>query len=246
MKPFFNRGLNTLLVTLTVVLACTNLSTYSDLQKYREIGKELTGEEKPADYFYKRYEEINKRRNDKFENAHAKMYLGIAAHMGYDDAQETLAYYISDRNHLGNQELSDKVKLRWRKRAAQQGTPEAQFNYAQSIACPIGPWERLTLDARAHREAELREAFGWFQKSAGQGYYDAMRQLARWYRKGIGCDKNLEEALTWAKRAYDLQDKRGGNYEYDALPSFFQQICPRAPPRAGSAACRRNESRTLH
>lgn len=216
MKLSMSRKLNILLAALIVVLVWTNLSTYSDLRKYREIGKELTGEEKSADYFYRKYEENHKLYNNEVENEYALVYLGIAAHMGYDEAQASLGLYISDRDTLG--ESSGEVGLRWRKKAALQGKPQLQYSYAFNSAFPIEPWEHLTTEETAQREMALREAFDLYKKSAEQGYYSAMRQTARWYRKGIGCEKNLEEALRWAKRAYDyVESQREGGEERDAL-----------------------------
>lgn len=211
MKPSIIKWSIILLTLSVVALSVCTLTMYCDLRQYREIGIELTTKAKTADFFYHKYRSIIKGQNNKYNDEHGMMYLGIAAHMGHDDAQGHLAY------HLGNQAIKFQDEqygiagLEWKKYAAAQGNAKHQYSYASSIGFPIQPWEHyLTTEEKIKREHDLKEAFVLFEKAANQGHIESQRQLAQYYLHGFGCEKNLNEALHWALQVYTYEDENGG------------------------------------
>lgn len=200
------RVLSVLLLILLVVLGGTCLSLYTDLQKYREIGEALTTEEKSARYFYEKYRELG--REQAWENEHARMCLGIAAHMGWDDAQAILMYHMAEAAEFPGGPMRS-AGLNWGMKAALQGKPEYEYRYARCLALPAEFLEEEERDEVSSAPA-LREAFVWLRMSAAQGYGPAARVLSRWYASGIGCEKNPEEAARWGKQSYEYQRSRMG------------------------------------
>lgn len=221
MKTLFIKRAKILSFCGVLALLCMNVSMYCDLQKYREIGHALTGEEKPAEYFYQKYHEINKDYNDKFKSEHAKMCLGIAAHMGLDDAQAWLGYFLQTPYR---DEQTEKHGLQWVKKAAEQGKAKHQFSYASCIGFPIGEWERLTPNEKARRETGCKAAFSLYRKAAEQGHVGAMKKLAQWYQYGYGGVKNLEEALRWAKKAYEIEREEGDNHVAYRIGEIYMEM----------------------
>lgn len=50
-------------------------------------------------------------------------------------------------------------------------------------------------------EADLPQAFEWFQKAAAKGDADAMVKMAAYYRDGIWVDVNPAESISWLRKA---------------------------------------------
>lgn len=208
MKAAITKWSIILLSVSVIVLSGCALTMYVHLRKYREIGTELTTNAKTAAFFYQKYRSIIKEQNNKYNDEHAMMYLGIAAHMGCDDAQGHLAYHLGNQAIKYQDEQYEIARIEWKKYAATQGNPEHQYSYATSIGFPIAPWEHyLTTEQRSKRENDLKEAFVLFEKAANHGHVEAQRQLAHYYLHGFGCTKNLQEALRWALQVYAYEDK---------------------------------------
>lgn len=204
------------LIVLTIGLAVCNGLLYSSLRKYRTIGAALTTNAKSAEHFFQEYENLTGGQNAQFKNEHAMMCLGIAAHMGYDDAQARLAYYLDNLALQDGQ--YEPMQLDWRRKAAAQGKPEHQYTYASSIGFPIQPWEKhLTQEQRENRIVRLSEAFELYRKAAEQGYHEAQSKLAQYYLNGYGCRKDLAEALRWAQKAYDFEKQQGDTNHVSAM-----------------------------
>ncbi len=55
-------------------------------------------------------------------------------------------------------------------------------------------------------EKDWDEAFKWYEKAASHDIPLAVRQLARMYFSGEGCETNLEKALELYNKAADLGD----------------------------------------
>ena len=53
------------------------------------------------------------------------------------------------------------------------------------------------------REKDNFEKFKYYQNGAEEGNKYSMKKLAEYYRNGIGCEKNIEKAEMWQKRAND-------------------------------------------
>lgn len=80
------------------------------------------------------------------------------------------------------------------KQAAEQGNPEAQYNfgvcYQQGIEVPLS--DSLAND--------------WFLKSAKQGWKDAQYKVAYSYARGRGWEKNDKQAFFWSLRCAEQED----------------------------------------
>jgi hypothetical protein len=59
-------------------------------------------------------------------------------------------------------------------------------------------------------EKDLTEAFGWYLKSAKQGYAQAQFRVGMCYKDGSGVGVDLVEAIHWINKA----SEQGGIYEY--------------------------------
>ena len=53
------------------------------------------------------------------------------------------------------------------------------------------------------REKDNLENFKYYQNSAEEGNKFSMKKLAEYYRNGIGCEKNIEQAQIWQDKADD-------------------------------------------
>lgn len=221
MKIRFIKGLKALSVLGVLALLCLNVSMYADLQKYRKIEQELIGEEKTAEYFYQKFKDYGREYKYRENSEHGMMCLGIAAHMGLDDAQAHLGGYL---NRPLKNELSHAHGLHWIKKAAEQGKAKHQYCYATYIGFPVKPWEHPTNDERAKSEADCKTAFNLYRKAAEQGHLEAMIKTAQWYQCGYGGEKNLEEALRWAKKAYEIEREDGKNYEAYTIGAIYMEM----------------------
>lgn len=181
-----------------------NLIMYSNIQKYREICTELAEKARPADFYYQRYRDIMSQK-DNFKDEHALLYLSIAANMNHDDAQVSMADVVADVA-LKNPRYQD-AEREWLRKAAQNGKAENLYAYAAHIGFPIEAWEHyLSKEQREQREKDLQEAVVCYGKAAAQGHIKSMRRLAQYSLKGIGCKKDLNTALYWAKKVYAYEE----------------------------------------
>lgn len=74
----------------------------------------------------------------------------------------------------------------WYEQAAEGGLAEAQNIWGEYL----------------YKKAMCAEAVNFYRKAAQQGHKYAARNLAECFEKGAGCQKNLQEALCWYKKAY--------------------------------------------
>ena len=74
----------------------------------------------------------------------------------------------------------------WYEKAAEGGLAEAQNIWGEYL----------------YKKAMCAEAVNFYRKAAQQGHKYAARNLAECLEKGAGCQKNLQEALCWYKKAY--------------------------------------------
>lgn len=74
----------------------------------------------------------------------------------------------------------------WYEKAAEGGLAEAQNIWGEYL----------------YKKAMCAEAVNFYRKAAQQGHKYAARNLAECFEKGAGCQKNLQEALCWYKKAY--------------------------------------------
>lgn len=212
-------GIKALCVVGVVILIWANVSMYFALERYREIERDLVGPEKPAEYFYQKYKDYGNEYKYRRESEHGMMCLGIAAHMGLDDAQARIGNYLLDSM---KSELDRAHALQWKEKAAAQGKAEHCFGYAESIGFPVEEWSHPTEEERAQSEADCKVAFGLYLKAAEQGHVGAMKKAALWYNRGIGCEQNPEEALRWAKKAYEIElEEYDDNYEAYAIGAIY-------------------------
>eukprot|EP01087_Luapelamoeba_hula_P004406 TRINITY_DN1434_c1_g2_i1.p1 TRINITY_DN1434_c1_g2~~TRINITY_DN1434_c1_g2_i1.p1 ORF type:complete len:611 (-),score=134.94 TRINITY_DN1434_c1_g2_i1:733-2565(-) len=146
-----------------------------------------------------------------------------SAESGYGLAQSILAYcYMNGELGVEKNLLTAR---KWYERAAEVGGPDAQFDLAISYATGARPpppgsdvfgttskvdisssnnnsTDNTTtatagLTASGEVLADLPRAALWLEKSANGGKADAQYTIARWYKKGIGVERNMEKALFW-------------------------------------------------
>lgn len=79
--------------------------------------------------------------------------------------------------------------LKWYRRAAEQGLPEAQFTLGLMYANGQGVPQDYT------------EAMKWYRKAAQQGYADAQSNIGFMYDHGQGVPQDYTEAVNWYRRA---------------------------------------------
>jgi TPR repeat protein len=90
----------------------------------------------------------------------------------------------SDTNNNAREQDFEAVK-----RAAEQGSADAQFNLGVMYAKGFG----VTQD--------YAEAMKWYKQAAEQGYVPAQYNLGMMYDKGLGIARNDAEAVKWYRNA---------------------------------------------
>jgi TPR repeat protein len=82
----------------------------------------------------------------------------------------------------------------WSQKAAEQGSPVAQYLLGQIYQHPWDPEVR-----------DLNAAFKWYSKAADQGYADAQDELGGMYELGLGVPRDYAKAEQWFAKAGDLR-----------------------------------------
>ncbi len=82
------------------------------------------------------------------------------------------------------------------KKAAYQGYPEAQFEYAQTFE-NINYWGE-------NPTPNNKKSFYWYQRAANSGYIEAFNNLAVFYENGYGCKKDIDKAVELYKKGAEL------------------------------------------
>lgn len=115
-----------------------------------------------------------------------------AAEAGYGPAQLWLGNFYFQMAQ--NNEDSAYHKLAWNYfiQAAEAGDPQGQL----SVACMLGRGEGVARDPA--------QAVFWLRKSAEQGYFAAMRNLAMCYLVGEGTPSNDRDASLWFQKYYQI------------------------------------------
>ena len=94
-----------------------------------------------------------------------------------------MAYFEGEVN--GESELSQ--GLSYMKKAAESGNDKIENMYAEML----------------HTMGLIHEAFIWYERAAKHGNVDSQVKLAQDYFAGTVREKNTQEALYWAKKAFD-------------------------------------------
>jgi len=134
--------------------------------------------------------------------AEAAPYLLQAAEAGHADAQDDYGF-LCRSGHGVPQDLE--AAESWYTKAAEQGHADARHNLAVLLVEKGG-------------ETGIKSAFAWFKVSAGEGHALSQLQLAHWYRRGIGVDADLTEALRLFSSSADQ-----GNQDAAALTRIAQR-----------------------
>ncbi len=111
--------------------------------------------------------------------------------------------------HGGKENASARIEaVKWYRLAAEQGHVKAQCRLG---ACLAAHW--VNSSPVPLTEDNKREGLMWLKKAAKQDSAEACIELAECYWFGVGCEKDLEEAVRWVKLALRLDDEQsGGNY----------------------------------
>jgi uncharacterized protein len=110
------------------------------------------------------------------------------AKAGDADAQNRLSFIYSQ---AGN----SKESCRWKRTAAQNGNPEAQFS--------MGDYYELGLCGISK---DYAQAASWYLKAAKQGDWMAQDSVASLYSNGQGVTKDYSQAAIWWRKAAEQDD----------------------------------------
>jgi hypothetical protein len=106
-----------------------------------------------------------------------------AVELGNVDAMMRLGL-LYDKGH--GVKADRKKSMQLTRMAADRGSASAQFNLAFDLE---------------DDEATRREAFSYYKRSANQGLTDAVYSIGRCYERGIGVERDVDEARRWYERA---------------------------------------------
>lgn len=120
---------------------------------------------------------------------------------GDPEAQTLIASMYEERGSHEN-------AVRWYRKAAKQGRPDAQFKLGFYHAQGSGGLKK-----------DLEEAANWFQKAAGKDQVGAQYNLAVCYENGLGVPQNDALALGWYRQAA----AKGDAFAQKAVGVCFEQ-----------------------
>ena len=132
---------------------------------------------------------------------HLKVELGYGVEKWRDNVEQmtpTQQYAIAEL-YLSAAVTGDVLKDReeamfWLLKSAHRGLPAAQF-------C-LGTWCDMPIFELGHLITQTpEEAFHWYKLSAEAGFAPAFGALGDAYKHGQGCEKDLEAAKYWLRRA---------------------------------------------
>ena len=103
----------------------------------------------------------------------------------------------------------------WLLKSAHRGLPAAQFRLGTWCGAPASIFELGHLITQTPEEA-----FHWYKLAAEAGYVRAFESLGSAYKHGQGCEKDLEAAKYWLKRA--VLEHRSA-YALEALSSLIDE-----------------------
>lgn len=91
------------------------------------------------------------------------------------------------------------VAREWLKKAAEQGSAEAQFRLGQTYF----------MDGESNVSRDYDQALKWFRKSASQGFADAQSAIGFMYKEGKGVVQNYSIAFEWFEKAAEQGNTTG-------------------------------------
>jgi TPR repeat protein len=88
------------------------------------------------------------------------------------------------------------------KKSAYLGYPEGQYDFAQQF-------ENMSFLGIKNPKYDPKKCVFWYSKACKNDHAEACNNLANFYEKGEGCEKNLNFALELYKRSADLGSPNG-------------------------------------
>ncbi len=129
------------------------------------------------------------------------------------------AYKLRDiYNHLLHEEAQG---FEWNQRGAAWGDDEAMYNIGVSYKWKDKDkaleWFRMAYEKQGEKAGAAAyqigclldndEAFTWFLRSAERGNEKGMYAVGTMYRDGNGVAKDVEKAMEWFRKAYEMQEE---------------------------------------
>ncbi|WP_197091430.1 tetratricopeptide repeat protein [Sphingobacterium endophyticum] len=104
----------------------------------------------------------------------------------------------SEEKHILYRNYSELVR-----RSAYSGNPEGQFRYAQTF-------ESMSFLGVNNPLYNVKKCIFWYSKAAVAGFAEASNNLADFYERGVGVEKNLSICYSLYKKAAELGSPNGG------------------------------------
>ena len=141
------------------------------------------------------------------DEAQGEKWMLRSAQSGFSHAQYELARRVKPFN----------VNNEWFQRALEQKNEGAEYHYANILMKQGRETEALTLlhklaqpgtwSSYAYAQYKLgkyytrkkqhKASFIWYSKAVENGHTKAIKRLALMYKRGIGCEKDLEQFRVW-------------------------------------------------
>lgn len=149
--------------------------------------------------------------------------------------------------HRKHAETNYEEAVKWFRKAADKGLPEAQrslgfmYDFGRGVTMNIGESARWYKKAAEQGDAISQHALGWryydrkgvaqsyeeavkwFRKAAEQGFAEAQRDLGKMYFEGSGVAQSDNEAFTWYKKAAEGGD---GEAQIDLFTRVVLETIP--------------------
>jgi hypothetical protein len=116
----------------------------------------------------------------------------VKARLGEKDAQVTLANMYRDGKGVLDQDYQ--AAMDWYRKAAEQGSAEAQHNVGSIYCSGDGVPQDYSL------------AMEWYRMSAKQGYAESQREVGMMYMLCQGVSEDYVRAMEWLRKAADQGD----------------------------------------
>ncbi len=116
-------------------------------------------------------------------------YFGKAALLGSEESRTELDVLYQNQKEV----FSQKDYPSWDKAFARYHHPEGMYQWGLRLYLGNGV------------QQNIKEAFGWFLKSANTGYLDAIRRVIFCYEVGEGISKSIEKMNYWKSRLLEIE-----------------------------------------
>ncbi len=134
-----------------------------------------------------------------------KFYDNIRGWLGLADTDEgPIDFFDTGLHYYLKKEYN--VALKWLKKAASYGYPDAMFYIGLCYHYGYG----VTSDHA--------KAMEWYQKASDQNYAESQNNIGLLYKHGLGVEKNEEIALEWFRKARDNGSQEG---EYNIAKCYY-------------------------